>query len=121
MSENAMPMADPRLSEIRKVELSFRDSSPSSYLIHVSEVATFVEATKRLHFNPGKNPHNGNETSKVYKITVGKLNFEGPYWWCGPDLGTKPGATGARIIDNYAGEIVFIDEKYVSTWEDEDD
>lgn len=111
------PTTDPRLSEIRKVELAFHGTSPSSYLVLESEVERFVEACKRLHYKPGVNPHNGAQTAKLWKISVGPLEFNGPYWWTVPSLARNDDPDGARIIDCYGGKVVFIDPDD----EDEDD
>jgi hypothetical protein len=110
---------DPRLSEIRQVTLNYVGGSPASYLIHKSEVDAFVEASKRLHFYPGKNPHNGEEAAKVWQITVAKMEMRGPYWWTVPDLQNNGDPAGAHIIDGAVGRPVFTDEATVARWEAE--
>lgn len=118
---------DLRLSDIRKVEVYFVGSSPSSYLVHVDDVAKFVEATKRLHFDPGVNPHQTDKRAakcaKIWKIEVQTLGFKGPYWWTMPSLGVGDDRNGARILD---GEIVgakegFLDQAYVDRLDAEED
>jgi hypothetical protein len=122
-----MTFDDLRLSDIRKVEVWFVGSSPTSYLVHVDEVAKFVEATKCLHFDPGVNPHQTDKRvakcAKIWKIEVQKLAFKGPYWWTMPRLGVGDDCDGARILD---GEIVgaeegFIDRAYVDRLNAEED
>lgn len=107
-------MNDPKLSEIRRVTLCYQEGAPVSYLVHQSEVDTFVEASKRLHFKPGKNPHNGGETAKVWRITVAKMESLGPFWWTVPDLGRNGDPAGAQIIDGGNERTVFTDEEYVA-------
>ena len=81
------PRIDPKMSELRKVTLYYREGgAPASYLIRESEVDTFIEASKRLHFRPGKNPHNNEQAAKVWQITVARLEMRGPFWWTVPDL-----------------------------------
>lgn len=120
--------ADLKLSDIRKVEVHWVEGRPStSYLIHVDEIDKFVEATKRLHFKPGINPHQtdrkARKCAKIWRIDVQKLVFKEPYWWTTPDLGVSGKMVGARIID---GEIVgaeeaFIDQAYVDRINAEED
>lgn len=97
------------LSDIRKVTLSFYGTEPRSYLIHKDEVDRFVAASKRLHFLPGKNPHNGAETANLWQISVAELEMRGPYWWTTPNLARNDDPAGARIIEGGAQVVAFID------------
>jgi hypothetical protein len=108
------------LSDVRQVTLHYVSGAPVKYLVLASEVERFVEASKRLHFNPGKNPHNGVETAKVWKITSAKLEFRGPFWWTVPDLQNNNDPAGARIIDSAREEQLFIDHETVNRWHAEE-
>lgn len=108
------PSSELKLADIRKVEIHWVSGSPTSYLVHVDEIAKFVEATVRLHFNPGINPHQtdrkARKCARIWKIEVQKLVFKGPYWWSTPNLGINNVIDGARTID---GEIVGAEEAFV--------
>lgn len=107
------------LSEIRRVTLYYVQGHPSSYLIPAAEVDRFVEASKRLHWRPGRNPHNNEEAAKVWRITVAELELKGPFWWTTPDLQSNGDPAGARIIDGYQERQVFVDAELVNRWEAE--
>lgn len=110
------------LSDIRKVTLQWqRGGPPTSYLIHKDEVPAFVEASKRLHFDPGVNPATGGRTARIWQIIVAPLEFTGPYWWSTPDLGRNEDPAGARIIDGRSGKEVFVDQEYVDRLNAEED
>lgn len=107
------------LSDIRQVTLCFVGGTPTSYLIPVTEVDAFVSATKRLHWKPGRNPHNNEEAAKVWKITVAEMKMRGPFWWTVPDLQNNDDPAGAHIIDGGVGRTVFVDEELVARWDAE--
>lgn len=117
--------ADPKLSQIRRVTVHYAEGSPfeqlPSYLIPEREVAKFVEATKRLHFDPGVNPHNRQQTRKIWKITVARLQLMGPFWWTTPNLQENDDPAGAHTIDSYHEETVFIDMVSVKRWRAEEE
>lgn len=102
------------LSAVRKVTLSWIGGAPSSFLVAESDVNTFIEATKRLHFKPGRNPHNNAECAKIWRITVSKMEMRGPFWWTVPDLQKNGDPRGARIIDGGIDKEVWVDEEYVA-------
>lgn len=102
------------ISDVRKVTLYYIGRSPAFYLIAAAQVDTFVEASKRLHWKPGKNPHNGEEAAKVWKITVAELEARGPYWWSVPDLQNNGDPNGAQIIDGGTERTAFVDEEYIA-------
>lgn len=104
------------LTDIRQVTLHFVGGSPGKYLVPLSEVGRFVEASKRLHFRPGVNPHNGGETSKIWKITSAALELRGPFWWTVPDLQKNGDPAGARIVDGGREETLFVDHETVNRW-----
>ena len=97
------------LSDLRQVTLYFRKSTPSSYIVHKDEVAALVQASKRLHFEPGINPANGYKTAPIYQITVAELLFNGPYWWSTPSLKGNREPDGARIVQEGVEDTVFFD------------
>jgi hypothetical protein len=109
-----------RVSEIRKVTLNYVKSPPSTYLIPAAEVERFIEASKRLHWRPGVNPHNGNSTARIWQITVAELKFQGPYWWTTLGLQTNGDPAGAHIVDGYLEKSAWIDEEYVARCEAEE-
>lgn len=115
------PSSDPRLSQIRRVTLHYLNREPASYLIHESEVDRFVEASKRLHFKPGRNPHNGHKCPKIWKITSARLEFKGPFWWTTPDLMENGDPNGAHTIDSYQEPIVWVDAATVERWRAEEE
>jgi hypothetical protein len=102
------------LSTVRKVTLCWVKSPPTSFLVSESDVATFIEATKRLHWKPGRNPHNGEGCSKVWQITVAKMELRGPFWWTVPNLQNNDDPRGARIIDGGIGKVVWTDQEHVN-------
>lgn len=103
------------LSDVRRLTLHYVSGSPlSQYLIPATEVDRFVEASKRLHHDPGRNPHNGVGAAKIWQITVAELTPRGPFWWTTPDLQRNNDPAGAHIIDSYHERIVWTDEEYVA-------
>lgn len=102
------------LTDVRQVKLYWIKSAPTDYMVLSSEVDTFVEATKRLHWKPGINPHNKHECSKIWRITVAPLDFRGPFWWTVPDLQNDNDPLGSRIIDGGRETVVFDDEEYIA-------
>lgn len=109
------------VADIRVVSLHWVGGSPTNYFVHKDEVAAFVEASRRLHFDPGVNPANGHKTSRIYQIDVEELLFDGPYWWTVPSLDGNDDPAGARILCGNAltREIAFEDPAHAT--EDEDD
>lgn len=108
------------LDDIRQVTLCFVGGSANTYLVHKDHVDRFVVASKRLHFKPGKNPHNGEGASKIYQITVAALEPGGPFWWSTPDLQNNGDPAGAQIIDARSTEIVWTDSATVNKWRAEE-
>lgn len=105
-------MSDFPISAVRKVTLCWVESAPTSFLVAESDVDTFVEATRRLHWKPGRNPHNGGECSKIWRITVATMEMRGPFWWTVPDLQNNGDPRGARIIDGGIDRVVWVDEEH---------
>lgn len=120
-----MSHRDLKLSQIRRVTLHWRDGgpfdAPTSYLIPASEVDRFVEASKRLHFKPGKNPHNGGKTKRIWRITVAELELHGPFWWTTPDLMENGDPAGAHTLDSYHEREVWADEETRARWRAEEE
>ena len=95
------------LSQLRIVTVYPIDSGrPSEFIVPVDDVSKFVEATKKLHMNPGVDPHNGNPTTPAHMITVAELRVCGPYWWTTPDLQNNDDPNGARIIQKMSETVV---------------
>lgn len=112
--------ASPRLADIRKVILHFIGGTSSVHFVLASEVDTFVEASKRLHWKPGRNPHNNAECAKVWQITVAQMEMRGPFWWSVPDLQNNGDPKGARIIDAGIDRPVFQDAEQIARWRAEE-
>lgn len=70
----------------------------AEYVLHKDEVDKFVEAQKRLHHDPGVNPHNGSKTAEVISIDVCEFGATGPFWWSTPDLQNNQDPAGAIIM-----------------------
>lgn len=106
------------LSSIRQVKLYWVvGGGASTYLVLASEIDRFVEATKKLHWLPGINPHvkdRDNSCAKIWRITVAEMAFRGPFWWTVPDLKNNNDPRGARIIDVVSEKIVFNDDEYTA-------
>jgi len=114
MSPFSYPKATQSLADVRKVTLCFVGGGFSSYLVLASELDRFVEASKRLHFQPGRNPHNGVEAARIWQITVGEFELRGPFWWTVPDLQNNGDPRGARVIDVGIDHPVWQDEAYIA-------
>lgn len=56
------------------------------FIVPKEDVDRFVTAQKQLHFEPGKNPHNGNTTAVIYEIKSAPIQAKGPFWWTVPGL-----------------------------------
>lgn len=82
---------------LRQVTLHWRKGEPSTHIVSESDFAKFLEATLELHHDPGINPHNGGETSRVVKITSRSLRPDGPFWWTVPGLKENFDPKGAKI------------------------
>ncbi len=114
---------DAKLSDVRKVSLHWIEGAPTSYFVLSAEVSTFVEASKRLHWRHGINPHvkdRDNTCAKLWRISAAVLEFQGPFWWTVPDLQKNDDPRGARIIGGGKEETLFIDEEYVARCEAEE-
>jgi hypothetical protein len=99
---------NPRISDLRLVKAYFvGENSPTTYIIHHEEVDTFVAATRKLHFNPGVNPHNGGKTTVVWHIEVCAITPTGPFWWTTTDLQNNNDPNGATVYEDYSREQVF--------------
>lgn len=99
-------------ADLRVVTMDYRNGAPTSNIILAEHLDTFVEACKRLHFKPGVNPANGNETARIWRIRVSHLMAHGPYWWSTPNLGQNGQPGGALIISEGIFETVWVDETY---------
>lgn len=114
-----------KLSQVRRVTLHWRRAGPfdarTSYLIPTNEVEKFIEASKQLHFNPGRNPHNGRKTRRIWRITVAELDLHGPFWWTTPNLRENYDPVGAHTIDSYHECEVFVDQVTRDQWRAEDE
>jgi hypothetical protein len=79
----------------------------SSTIILLSDhVGRFAEATVKLHWDPGVNPHNGNQTAVLGAMTVHELWQSGPYWHTTPDLQNNNDPAGAIQFDWDSGRLL---------------
>lgn len=99
-------------ADLRVVSLDFVKGAPVEHIVLADELDMFIEACVRLHFNPGINPGNGCETSRIWRLRVSELAAYGPYWWAMPSLGECPSRAGAMTIHGSVGRTVWRDEKY---------
>jgi len=103
------------MADFRQVTLHFRNGdaiSTSEHLVHKDDVDALVEASKKLHYDPGINPHCGRKTSQIYMISVATPYIAGPYWWSTPGLGKiKDESSGANLI-NWSGKTVWMSPEY---------
>lgn len=105
-------LATENVADIRQVTVYFLDGS-KSVLVHKDAVETFVAAQTKLHFEPGRNPHNQRETKKAWKITSSSLTWDGPFWWSTPDLMNNFDSAGAPILEARDEKVVWVDQKTV--------
>lgn len=105
------PLAQGNISDFREVRVSYENSQDNDYIVHKDEVEMLVEAIKRLHVDPGINPHNGRQTAKAVKIASAQLTHDDPVWWTCPSL--NKGTAGARLVRGAFEETVhYLDHKF---------
>lgn len=107
-------MTDIHLSTVRQVTMYFVSGGWTSYLMAQSDVDVFIEASKRLHWRPGRNPHNGVEAAKIWRISVAEFVITGPFWWSTPDLQNNHDPRGASIIQWGPERYAWTDEEYLA-------
>lgn len=98
-------------ADLRVVTLDWVNGVPTEHIVIADQVDAFVEACKRLHFDPGVNPHNGGSAARIWRLRVAELRAYGPYWWAQPDLGVAP-SDGAFTIRAGIGQTVWRDENH---------
>lgn len=106
------PLTGVLASDLRVVSMDWVDGAPTEHIVLASELTMFVEACKRLHFSPGVNPANGNETARIWRLRVSDLMAHGPYWWAQPGLGDVIPRVGALTISAGISRTAWIDEEY---------
>lgn len=88
-----------KLSDVRIVRLLWSDDSPATdYFTTVLDMDKMVEATTKLHFNPGFNPHNNCPTSKIDGIDILMFKEHASFWWTNPDLKNE-NEDGAKLLE----------------------
>jgi hypothetical protein len=88
-----------QLSDLVKVTLVFFDLTTNDHMIRKEDLDKFVEASKQLHYNPGKNPHNGGNAKPICAITVETdLRWTGPFWWTTPGLKRNGDPAGVQLL-----------------------
>lgn len=86
------------VNKLRKVILKFEGGKTSEHLVLEGDVDKFVDASIRLHHDPGVNPHNAKKAARVETICVSRLRASGPFWWSTPDLKKNSDPSGAVIF-----------------------
>ena len=84
--------------DLRKVILYFCGGGCSEHIVKTTDLAKFIEASQRLHYEPGINPHNGKVTARLSCIEVSKLVSGGPYWWSTPSLKENGDPDGVEVF-----------------------
>lgn len=99
------------ISAITKICLDFVSGHSSEYFVPEQEAAKFIEASKRLHYAPGINPHNNQPTSKIWRIRKIEMAITGPHWWATPELNRNEDPAGARTIEwhDFLAVTAFVD------------
>lgn len=100
------------ISDFRFVRMEFCASPAAEYIMHKDHVPRFVEASVKLHHNPGVNPGNGQKTAPIWRITSAPLHV-GTYWWTTPNLQGNDDPEGAAIVKGGKPETLFVDHEYV--------
>lgn len=106
------PLTGVLATDLRVVTMDFVGGSSTEHIVLADELDMLIEACKRLHFNPGVNPANGNETAKIWRLRVADLNAHGPYWWAQPGLGDATPPVGALTIHSGVSRTVWRDEDH---------
>lgn len=93
-----MKTKDFPISQLRLVDVLMRGNHiPSTYMMHESQVETFIKATIRLHHTHG-NPHTKSNPENLWEIRVDQLTVEAKsYWWCCEDLQNNNDPKGAQL------------------------
>lgn len=99
-------------SDLRVVAMDFHSGSSTEHMVLAEQLDVFIDACKSLHFKPGINPHNGAETSRIWRLRVSELRASGPYWWAQTRLGTDADGEGAFTISAGISKTVWQDENY---------
>lgn len=108
------------ITEFRQVRMYFCYGASNEYIMHKDHVASFVEASVKLHHTPGINPANKEPTSPIWRITSAPLHGHS-YWWTTPSLEGNDDPTGAVIVQGGPSETVFIDRARVEQFNREED
>lgn len=95
------------VADLRIVAMDWVDGAPTEHMVLESQLDLFIEACKRLHFNPGINPANGVECARIWRLRVSELRAHGPYWWACPSLDS--GNEGAFTISAGVSKTVWMD------------
>lgn len=85
-------------NKLRKVILKHESGRAREHLVIESDVDKLVDASIRLHHDPGVNPHNGKKAAKLETICVSRLRASGPFWWSTPGLKKNSDPNGAVIF-----------------------
>jgi len=98
-------------ADLRIVSLDWKNGGTTEHIVIAAQLDVFIEACKRLHFNPGVNPHNGAETAHIWRLRVAEMRAYGPYWWARPQLGVTP-SDGAFTLHGGISRTVWRDENH---------
>lgn len=91
------------LKNLRQVILYFTNDyhtycpHPTKHIVMETDVQMLVDASVKLHYMPGINPHNKVDTARLWEITVAKLGAFKTFWWSQPSLGLEKFSPGAMV------------------------
>lgn len=105
-------LVDVMAKDLRVVTLCFHHGRDEEYIVHREQMQTLIDASIKLHFDPGINPHSLVEAAKIYAIKVARLRAYGQYWWTKQNLGTDKTEDGAFTISAGVGRIVWRDDGF---------
>lgn len=88
-----------KFDEVYLVKCFYDLCSSHDVFVMKADLMKFVRAAYKLHVNPCRNPHNGNECLRYRSIQVYDMGqpLIGQYWWASPDLHVDK--NGARTVD----------------------
>lgn len=102
------------IADYRMVRVQFCKGPDQDYVMHKDHVARFVEATVKLHFDPGINPATGARCARIWRVSSAPINGS-TYWWCVPNLGKNNDPEGAVIAHPGRADELFIDREFART------
>lgn len=72
-------------------------AAPRRELVPAGEEERLCAAIRRLHLEPGLNPHSGRPAARLLRLAVGTPRLALGPWWSGPDL--DDAGERARLVE----------------------